>query len=90
MSNTNYNFAYTVAFPSDTKITKEQAFEALRIKCREPMRFVPVIVACEVLEETPTFIKRKATTKDGKVMIEDMDLYPPSLVCLVSNHQTSN
>ncbi|KAG9095649.1 hypothetical protein FS749_010037 [Ceratobasidium sp. UAMH 11750] len=75
-----YNFAYTVPFPTDSKITKEQAFEALRIKCREPMKFVPTIVACEVLEETPTFIKRKATTKDGKVMVEDMDLYAPTLV----------
>ncbi|KAG8699527.1 hypothetical protein FRC09_006570 [Ceratobasidium sp. 395] len=75
-----YNFAYTAPFPKDTKITKEQAFEALRIKSREPMKFVPAIVACEVLEETPTFIKRKATTKDSRVMVEDIDLYQPTLV----------
>ncbi|KAG8742317.1 hypothetical protein FRC10_001676 [Ceratobasidium sp. 414] len=75
-----YNFAYTAPFPVDTKITQEQAFEALRVKCREPMKFVPVIVGCEVLEETPIFIKRKATMSDGKVMAEDIDLYAPTLV----------
>ncbi|KAG9082464.1 hypothetical protein FRC07_014195 [Ceratobasidium sp. 392] len=79
-----YNFAYTVPFPKDTKITKEQAFEALRIKSRAPMKFVPVIVACDVLEETSTFIKRQATTKDGKVMVEDIDLYAPALVTFKS------
>ncbi|KAG9100970.1 hypothetical protein FRC06_003485 [Ceratobasidium sp. 370] len=79
------NFAYTAPFPTDSKITKEQAFEALRIKCREPMKFIPVIVACEVLEETPTFMKRKATTSDGKVMVEDMDLYAPTLVTFKSD-----
>lgn len=77
---TTINFAYTVPFPKDTKITQEQAFEALRIKCREPMKFVPVIVACEVLDETPTTMKRKATIKTGEVMVEDMELYKPSLV----------
>lgn len=77
------NFAYTVPFPKDTKITQEQAFEALRIKCREPMKFVPMIVACEVLDETPTTMRRKATMKTGQVMIEDMVLYKPSLVCMV-------
>ncbi|KAG9124630.1 hypothetical protein FRC07_010856 [Ceratobasidium sp. 392] len=80
-----YNFAYTVPFPKDSKITKEQAFEALRIKSRAPMKFVPVIVACDVLEETSTFIKRQATMKDGKVMVEDIDLYAPALVAFKSN-----
>ncbi|QRV84140.1 hypothetical protein RhiJN_12156 [Ceratobasidium sp. AG-Ba] len=80
-----YNSAYTAPFPSDTKITIDQAFEALRIKCREPMKFVPAIVACDVLEETSTFIKRKATTRDGKEMLEDMDLYKPALVTFKSN-----
>ncbi|KAF8608232.1 hypothetical protein BDV93DRAFT_603086 [Ceratobasidium sp. AG-I] len=74
------NFAYTVPFPKVTKITKEQAFEALRAKARDPLKFVPLFVACEVLEETPTYIKRKATTTTGEVLTEDIDLYKPSLV----------
>lgn len=79
----NMNFAYTIPFPKDTKVTQEQAFEALRIKCREPMKFVPMFVACEVLEETPTTMKRKATTTTGEVLLEDMELYKPTLVCTV-------
>ncbi|KAG9124631.1 hypothetical protein FRC07_010857 [Ceratobasidium sp. 392] len=75
-----HNFVYTAPFPKDTKITKEQVFEALRHKARDPVKFVPVIVASEVLEETPTFIKRRMTTRDGNTIIEDIDLYHPSFV----------
>ncbi|KAG8695353.1 hypothetical protein FRC11_001542 [Ceratobasidium sp. 423] len=75
-----FNYSYTIAFPKDTKITMAQAFEALRIKCREPMKFVPVIVGCEVLEETPTYFKRKITLNTGIDVIEEGDIYAPSLV----------
>ena len=77
-----FSFAYTVPFPKDSKITQEQAFEGLRIKARSPMRFVPMITECEVLEETPTTLKRKATTKSGASTVEDIDLYAPSLVSI--------
>ncbi|KAG8696656.1 hypothetical protein FRC08_007013 [Ceratobasidium sp. 394] len=75
-----YNYAYTVEFPKDSKITREQAFEALRAKARAPMRFIPVFVSSEVLEETPTFIKRKTVSNMGATMTEDIDLYAPALV----------
>lgn len=79
---TFYNFAYTLPFPKDSKITKEQAFEGLRLKARSPMRFLPMIAECEVLDETPTTMKRKATMKSGASMVEDIDLYAPALVCV--------
>ncbi|KAG8765051.1 hypothetical protein FRC12_007716 [Ceratobasidium sp. 428] len=75
-----YNFGYTAPFPKDTKITKEQAFEALRHKARDPVKFVPVIVGCELLEETPTFIKRTMTTRDGNTIEEYIDMYAPCFI----------
>jgi hypothetical protein len=75
-----FNYAYTAPFPKDSKISSEQAFEALRHKAREPMSFVPVIASCNVLEENPKYIKRKVALKTGLEMTEDVDLYAPSLV----------
>ncbi|KAG8742318.1 hypothetical protein FRC10_001677 [Ceratobasidium sp. 414] len=75
-----HNFVYTAPFPKDTKITKAQVFEALRAKARDPAKFVPAIIGCEVLEETPTFIKRTITTRDGATIVGDTDLYAPSFV----------
>lgn len=78
-----FNFAYTVPFPKDSKITWAQAFEGLRFKARDPLRFVPLIAACEVYEETPTYIKRKVSLKTGTEMVEDVSLHEPSLVCII-------
>ncbi|KAG9095648.1 hypothetical protein FS749_010036 [Ceratobasidium sp. UAMH 11750] len=75
-----YNFVYTAPFPKDTKITKAQVFEALRVKTRDPVKFIPAIVGSEVLEETPTSIKRTMTTRDGATITGDIDLYAPSFV----------
>ncbi|CEL52603.1 hypothetical protein RSOLAG1IB_05808 [Rhizoctonia solani AG-1 IB] len=80
-----FNYAYTAPFPKDSKISSEQAFEALRHKAREPMSFVPVIASCNVLEENPKYIKRKVALKTGLEMTEDVDLYAPSLVTFKSN-----
>ncbi|CAE6371992.1 unnamed protein product [Rhizoctonia solani] len=74
-----FSYAYTVPFPKDSKISRAQAFEALRHKARAPMDFVP-ITSCEVLEENPKYIKRKVALKNGQTMTEDIDLYAPSLV----------
>lgn len=75
-----FNFAFTAPFPKGATITPAQAFEALRIKAREPARFIPAIEACEVLEETPTYLKRKATIKGKGEIVEDVYLYAPALV----------
>ncbi|CAE6412377.1 unnamed protein product [Rhizoctonia solani] len=83
-----FSYAYTVPFPKDSKISSAQAFEALRHKAREPMAFVPVIASCEVLEENTTYIKRHVALKTGVEMIEDIDLYAPSLVTFKSNTGT--
>ncbi|CAE6472054.1 unnamed protein product [Rhizoctonia solani] len=83
-----FNYSYTIGFPKNTKITMTQAFEALRIKCREPMKFVPVIVGCEVIEESPTYIKRSITLNTGEGVIEEVYLYTPSLVTFKSNMGT--
>ncbi|CAE6436398.1 unnamed protein product [Rhizoctonia solani] len=74
-----FNYAYTIPFPKDSKISWTQAFEALRHKARAPMDFVP-IASCEVLEENPKYIKRRVVLKNGAEMTEDIDLYAPSLV----------
>ncbi|EUC64825.1 kinase domain protein [Rhizoctonia solani AG-3 Rhs1AP] len=73
-----FSYAYSVPFPKDSKITWSQAFEALRYKARAPMAFVPAIASAEVLEENPTYIKRKTGMKSGVEMIEDINLYAPS------------
>ena len=75
-----FNYAYTVPFPKDSKITWDQAFEAMRIKARAPGKFVAAIAQCDVLEETPTSLKRKVVLKSGAEMVEDVLFYKPSLV----------
>ncbi|CAE6527962.1 unnamed protein product [Rhizoctonia solani] len=74
-----FNYAYTVPFPKGSKITSAQAFEVLRSKARAPMAFVPAIASVEVLEENPTYIKRKIGLKNGDEVTEDIDLYAPTL-----------
>ncbi|KDN47909.1 hypothetical protein RSAG8_03329, partial [Rhizoctonia solani AG-8 WAC10335] len=83
-----FNYAYTVSFPKDSKISWAQAFEALRHKARAPMPFIPVIASCEVLEENAEHIKRHVALKDGSEMTEDIDLYAPSLVTFKSKTGT--
>ncbi|CAE6473100.1 unnamed protein product [Rhizoctonia solani] len=80
-----FNYAYTVPFPKDSKISWAQAFEAMRHKARAPMAFVPIIASCEVLEENSKYIKRKVVMKNGAEMTEDIDLYAPTLVTFKSN-----
>ncbi|CAE6526711.1 unnamed protein product [Rhizoctonia solani] len=74
-----FSYAYTIPFPKDSKITLSQAFEALRHKCRAPMAFVPAITSSEVLEDSPTFIKRKVGMRSGVEMTDEIDLYAPTL-----------
>jgi hypothetical protein len=76
-----FNYAYTTAFPKDSKITWAQAFEGLRYKAAAPMTFVPAIAAAEVLEQNSGYIKRDTTLKTGDKFLEDIHLYAPSLVC---------
>ncbi|CEL52831.1 alpha-amylase [Rhizoctonia solani AG-1 IB] len=75
-----FNYAYTTAFPKDSKITWAQAFEGLRYKAAAPMTFVPAIAAAEVLEQNSGYIKRDTTLKTGDKFLEDIHLYAPSLV----------
>ncbi|KAH7334708.1 hypothetical protein B0J17DRAFT_671237 [Rhizoctonia solani] len=46
------------------------------------MKFVPVITACEMFEETPMSFKRKITLNTGDTAIEEGVFYAPSLVTL--------
>ena len=80
-----YHYAYTASFPKDSKITWDQAFEALRVKARAPGKFVAAIAQCDVLEETPTTLKRKVALKNGAEMVEDVVFYKPTLVEFKSN-----
>ncbi|CAE6434153.1 hypothetical protein BN14_09538 [Rhizoctonia solani AG-1 IB] len=80
-----FNYAYTTAFPKDSKITWAQAFEGLRYKAAAPMTFVPAIAAAEVLEQNSGYIKRDTTLKTGDKFLEDIHLYAPSLVTFKAN-----
>ncbi|QRV95494.1 hypothetical protein RhiJN_23512 [Ceratobasidium sp. AG-Ba] len=47
----------------------------------DPRRFISGFSSAESLEETPRYIKRKEDlAKNGLVQVEDIDLYPPTLV----------
>lgn len=50
---------------SATILTLAQVWEVMQLKCRKPELFVAPMSACEVLEETPTFMKRLVTFKEG-------------------------
>ncbi|KAF8668029.1 hypothetical protein RHS04_09166 [Rhizoctonia solani] len=75
-----FEYAYTVPFPKDSKLTWAQAFEAMRYKAAAPMSFVPSIAAAEILEQSSEFIKRNTTMKTGAQVVEEIHLYAPSLV----------
>ncbi|KAF8608233.1 hypothetical protein BDV93DRAFT_603087 [Ceratobasidium sp. AG-I] len=77
---TTVNFAYTVPFPKDSKITQEQAFNGLRIKARNPTKFVPIMVSSEVLEEKPEGVKIKVTMKHGDVLVQNVSFHAPAVV----------
>ncbi|KAG9096646.1 hypothetical protein FRC06_008454, partial [Ceratobasidium sp. 370] len=68
-----YSYAYIAEVPEDSKITREQVFEALRAKARAPMRFIPVFISSEVFEETHTFIKCKTMSETGITTVENID-----------------
>ncbi|KAF2207455.1 hypothetical protein CERZMDRAFT_51178 [Cercospora zeae-maydis SCOH1-5] len=61
------NVAYTEAInPAGTTptLTHEQVWKGLQIKIRKAQRFVPIIVSCEVVEETENEVVRVASFKD--------------------------
>lgn len=47
------------------KLTRSQVWEGLKFKSRDPVRFVPVIQSCVVVEETATGLTRKVHFKPG-------------------------
>ena len=70
--------------PSDAnpKLTHPELWEVMRIKCRKPELFIAAMSACEVLEETDSFMKRAVTFKEGMgppggKVIEDLDIRAP-------------
>ena len=67
-------------------LTLAQVWEVMQIKARKPQLFVAAISACEVLEETESFLKRAATFAEGMgppggKITEDVDLHAPWKVC---------
>ena len=67
---------------SSPVLTLAELWEVMQIKSRKPQLFVVPIIACEVLEETDRFMKRKATFKEGMgppggTIIEDVDIRAP-------------
>lgn len=47
------------------KLTRSQVWEGLKVKSRDPVRFVPVIQSCVVVEETAAGLTRKVHFKPG-------------------------
>ena len=70
--------------PTDASptLTHAELWEVMQIKCRKAELFVASIAACDVLEETDSFMKRTVTFKegmgppDGKVR-EELDIRGP-------------
>jgi hypothetical protein len=52
--------------PSSTPtLSLAEFWEVMHLKCRKPELFVAPIASSTVLEETPTFMKRRIVLKDG-------------------------
>lgn len=63
-----FNFATTrpINPPSASPVlTKEQVFVGLKIKARDPIKFVPVIATCEVVKEDDAGLTRVVSLKPG-------------------------
>ncbi|CAD6571160.1 MAG: hypothetical protein ASARMPREDX12_006485 [Alectoria sarmentosa] len=63
-------------------LTLSEVWEVMQVKCRKPQIFVAPMSACEVLEETDSFMKRSVTFKEGMgppggKVIEDLDIRAP-------------
>lgn len=63
-------------------LTHDQLWEVMQIKCRKPELFVPSMTACEVLEETDSFMKRAVIFKEGMGppggnVVEEADIRAP-------------
>ncbi len=63
-------------------LSVEELWSVLHLKCQKPEIFVPVMSSSEVLEETPTSIKRKVMFKEGMgppggEVLEDIVLTAP-------------
>ncbi|PCH34574.1 hypothetical protein WOLCODRAFT_139449 [Wolfiporia cocos MD-104 SS10] len=61
------------------KLTKGQVYEGLKVKARDPIRFVSVISSCEILEEHETGLLRRVQFEDKPAPVhERIEYYPPS------------
>lgn len=63
-------------------LTLAEFWEVMHIKCRKPELFVAPITACEVVEETDSFMKRNVTFKEGMgppggKVTEELDIRAP-------------
>ena len=62
-------FAHTVPInpaSATPKLTKEQVWEGLKLKARDPLRYVPAIAKCEVVEEHADGMTRVVEFKPGR------------------------
>lgn len=51
--------------PSSPALTRAQVWTGLKIKARDPVKFVPIISKCEVLHEDNAGLTRVVTFKPG-------------------------
>ncbi|EIM84092.1 DUF1857-domain-containing protein [Stereum hirsutum FP-91666 SS1] len=60
-------------------LTIDQLWKGLVIKAREPHRFLEIFESCEVVKEEGTLISRRAKTRTGQIIAEDVHLYEPTI-----------
>ncbi|EIM84096.1 DUF1857-domain-containing protein [Stereum hirsutum FP-91666 SS1] len=60
-------------------LTADQLWKGLVIKSREPQRFLEFFESCEIVKDEGTLISRRAKTKTGQIIEEDVHLYEPTI-----------
>lgn len=63
-------------------LTLAEFWQVVQVKCRKPELFIASMFACQVLEETDSFMKRTVTFKEGMgppggKVIEELDICAP-------------
>ncbi|KAH9916473.1 uncharacterized protein B0H18DRAFT_853051, partial [Fomitopsis serialis] len=59
------------------RLTKEQVYEGLKVKARDPIRFVTVIDRCDVLNEHATGLLREVQFKNKPEPVREKIEYFP-------------
>ncbi|KZT03088.1 DUF1857-domain-containing protein [Laetiporus sulphureus 93-53] len=65
----------------EERLTRGQVYEGLKIKARDPMKFISAIASCKVLSEHPTGLLREVQFKGQSALAhEKVEFFPPGAV----------